>query len=107
MIKHYADVRIGAPLRVASASQDWYAGLSEKDRKIVDDAVAAANKANREWLKGVTKMSLEGLEKAGVKITVPSTDERMRFGQLAKPVYPQVVPEEVLKRFMETAEKYR
>jgi TRAP-type C4-dicarboxylate transport system substrate-binding protein len=107
MIKHYADVRIGAPLRVAIASQDWYAGLSDKDRKIVDDAVAAANMANRKWLAGVTKMSIEGLKKAGVQVTKPTAAERARFGELAKPVYPQVVPADVLKRFLDTAEKYR
>jgi TRAP-type C4-dicarboxylate transport system substrate-binding protein len=107
VIKHYADVRIGAPLRVAIASQDWYAGLSDKDRKIVDNAVSAANKANRQWLSGVTKMSIDALKKAGVKVTVPSAEQRALFGALAKPVYPQVVPEEILKRFLEAAEKYR
>jgi TRAP-type C4-dicarboxylate transport system substrate-binding protein len=107
VIKHYADVRIGAPLRVVIASQDWYGGLSDKERKIVDDAVAAANAANRKWLAGVTKMALEGLQKAGVKVTVLSAAERARFGELARPVYPQVVPDDVLKRFMEAAAKYR
>lgn len=107
VIKFYSDVRIGAPLRVAIASQDWYAGLSAKDRKIVNDAVAAANKENRKWLSQVTTMSIEGLKKAGVKVSVPSTEQRARFGELAKAVYPQVVPEDVLKRFLEAAEKYR
>jgi TRAP-type C4-dicarboxylate transport system substrate-binding protein len=107
VIKYYADVRIGAPLRVAIASQDWYAGLSDKERQIVEDAVAAANAANRKWLAGVTTLSIEELKKAGVAVTVPTADERARFGELARPVYPQVVPEDVLKRFLETAAKYR
>jgi TRAP-type C4-dicarboxylate transport system substrate-binding protein len=107
VIKHYADVRVGAPLRVAIASQEWYAGLSDKDRKIVDNAVSVANKANRKWLSGVTTMSIDGLKKAGVEVTVPSAEQRALFGELAKPVYPQVVPEEILKRFLEAAEKYR
>ena len=107
VIKYYSDVRIGAPLRVAIASQDWYAGLSDKDRKIIDNAVSAANKANRQWLSGVTKMSIDALKKAGVEVTVPSAEQRALFGELAKPVYPQVVPEEILKRFLEAAERYR
>ena len=107
VIKHYADLRIGAPLRVAIASEDWYSGLSDKDRKIVEDAVVAANTANRQWLKVVTQKSIDSLKQAGVSVTVPTAEERQRFGDLARPVYPQVVPEDVLKRFLQIAETYR
>lgn len=107
VIKHYADLRIGAPLRVAIASEDWYSGLSDKDRKIVEDAVVAANTANRQWLKVVTQKSIDSLKQAGVSVTVPTAEERQRFGELARPVYPQVVPEDVLKRFLQIAETYR
>ena len=31
VLKHYADIRGGAPLRVAIASEDWYSGLSDKE----------------------------------------------------------------------------
>jgi hypothetical protein len=52
-------------------------------------------------------MSIDALKKAGVEVTVPSAEQRALFGELAKPVYPQVVSEEILKRFLTTAEKYR
>lgn len=107
VIKHFADVRAGAPLRVAIASEAWYSGLSDKERGIVDQAVAAANKANREWLAGLSKMSFDGLEKAGVKITRPSAEQRALFAEKAKAVWAGMVPEDVLKKFMATAEEYR
>lgn len=107
VIKFYSDAKIGPPLRLAIASEKWYAGLSDKERKTVDEAVAAANAANRKWLSEVTSFSIEELKKAGVQVTAPSAEQRAQFGALAKPVYPQVVPEDVLNRFLEVAEKYR
>jgi len=107
VIKYYSDMAIGAPLRVGIASEAWYAGLSEKDRKIVNDAVAAANAANRKWLSEVVKKSIDALKEAGVQVSTPSAAQQAQFGKLAKTVYSQIVPEDVLKRYLAEAEKYR
>jgi len=107
VIKHFSDVRAGAPLRVSIASQAWYSGLSDKERAIVDQGVAKANQANRQWLAKVTKKSFEALEKAGVKVTRPSAEQRALFAKISRSVYADVVPEEVLKRFTSAADKYR
>jgi TRAP-type transport system periplasmic protein len=107
VIKYYSDMSIGAPLRVAIASETWYAGLSEKDRKIVNDAVAAANAANRKWLSEVVKKSIDALKAAGVQVSTPSAAQQAQFAKLAKTVYTQIVPEDVLKRYLAEAEKYR
>ena len=107
MIKHFSDVRAGAPLRVAIASQAWYDGLSDKERAIVEEGVAAANAANRKWLAGLSKMSFDGLEKAGVKITRPSPEQRALFAETARSLYSDLVPADVLEKFLAVADKYR
>ena len=112
VIKHFSDVKAGAPLRVAIASEAWYSKLSDKDRAVVDQAVLKANQApppppNRQWLAGLSKMSFEALEKAGVQVTHPSPEQRALFAKAARAIYPDMVPEDVLKKFLETAEKYR
>jgi TRAP-type C4-dicarboxylate transport system substrate-binding protein len=107
VIKYYSDMAIGAPLRVAIASEAWYSGLSEKDRKIVDDAVVAANAANRKWLSEVVTKSIAALKEAGVQVSTPSAAQQAQFATLARSVYTQVVPEDVLKRYLAAAEKYR
>ena len=107
VIKYFSDVRAGAPLRVAIASEAWYSGLSDKERAIVDQAVVEANKANRAWLAGLSKMSFEGLEAAGVQISRPSAEQRALFAEKAKAIWSEMVPEDVLKKFLEVVEKYR
>ena len=49
VIKYYSDIKYAAPLRIAICSEKWYSSLSEKDRKIVNEAAAKANAANRVW----------------------------------------------------------
>lgn len=107
VVKYYSDMAIGAPLRVGIASEAWYAGLSEKNRKIVDDAVVAANAANRKWLSEVVKKSIDALKEAGVQVSTPSAEQQAQFAKLARAVYSQIVPEDVLKRYLDAAEKYR
>lgn len=76
-IKHFTDVSMTPSTRLAIISEDWYQGLSEDERKIVDDAISAANAANREWLAGRTVV-IEQLEEAG--ISVIRLDEAARDG---------------------------
>lgn len=63
--------------------------------------------ANRRWLAGMTRKSFAALEKAGVKVTRPSPEQRALFAQKARSVYAEVVPEEVLQRFLAVRDKYR
>ena len=92
VIKHFSDVKAGAPLRVAIASEAWYSKLSDKDRAVVDQAVLKANQANRQWLAGLSKMSFDALEKAGVQVTHPSPEQRALFAKAARAIYPDMVP---------------
>lgn len=85
-IKHFTDAAIVPSSRAAIISEDWYQGLSEADRKIVDDAIAAADAANREWLKGRSAV-LDKLEEAGVAVVRMDDAARAEFREASKPVW--------------------
>ncbi len=95
-IKHFTDAAVSPSMRTAIISEDWYQGLSDDERQIVDDAVAAATKANRDWLES-RKGILGELEKAGVTVTTLSPEERAKFVEASAVVYEKGVlsPEEV------------
>lgn len=85
-IKYFTDAKISPSLRIAIASEDWYQGLSEADRKTVDDAVTAANEANRQWLKEQGGI-FERLKAAGVEITELSPEARAEFEKASATTY--------------------
>jgi TRAP-type C4-dicarboxylate transport system substrate-binding protein len=86
-IKYFTDSKSVVGGRLAIASNDWYQGLSAKERSIVDNAAAVATKANRAWLKKAEPGMLEGLKKAGVTITNLTPEARAEFEKLSKQVY--------------------
>ncbi len=85
-IKHYTDAAVSPSLRIAIASEDWYQGLSDEERQTVDDAVAAANAANRAWL-GTQDAVNEKLEAAGVEIVILDEAARQEFRDASAPAY--------------------
>lgn len=85
-LKHFTDVRISAPFRIAIASEDWYQGLSDADRAVVDEAVTKATAANRSWVEGQASV-LDKLEAAGVAIVHLSDEERGRFAEASRSLY--------------------
>lgn len=96
-IKHFTDAAILPSSRVAILSEDWYQGLSESDRKTVDDAVVAANAANREWLTGQSAV-LEQLEAAGIAVVRMDDAARDEFREASKPIYSDLpMPEGALE----------
>lgn len=85
-IKHFTDAAIVPSSRTAIISEDWYQGLSDADRKTVDDAIAAADAANREWLTGQSAV-LDKLEEAGVAVVRMDDAARAEFREASKPVW--------------------
>lgn len=99
-IKFFTDAEITPSLRIAIVSEDWYKGLSDADRKTVDDAVTAANKANRDWLK--TQDAVYGkLEAKGVKISHLSADARAEFKTASETTYDSVLTKDQLAMWEE------
>jgi TRAP-type C4-dicarboxylate transport system substrate-binding protein len=109
-IKHFTDAKAIVGGRLALASEDWYQGLSAKERGIVDAAAATATatKANRAWLKKAEPGMLKGLEKAGVKIVQLTPEARAEFEALSKTVYTNgVLSAEQVKIWVDAANATR
>ena len=107
VLNYFSDARITSPLRVALASEDWYSGLSEKEREIVHEAVSRANAANRVWQNKIEKSGLAAIEKAGVEV-IPMTDaERERFAKAVRPLYKDLVPADVAEAFLSAARAHQ
>lgn len=77
-IKHFTDARIVFAIRAALISEDWYSGLSDEERAIVDEGIALATAANREWLQAQDAV-LDELREAGVSVVELSDDARQEF----------------------------
>ncbi len=95
-IKHFTDASVSPSMRLAIISEDWYQGLSTAERAIVDEGIAKATAANREWL--LNRAGILGkLEAAGVTVTRLSDAERTRFRDASKALYANGVlsPEQV------------
>jgi TRAP-type C4-dicarboxylate transport system substrate-binding protein len=107
LIKFFTDARMSPSIRIALASEQWYSGLSSKDRALVDAAVAKAEAANRAWVAASEQKGLDALKAAGVEVTILTPEERARFAELSRKAYPEVIPPEYVKRFVDAAEKYR
>ncbi|MVA98024.1 C4-dicarboxylate ABC transporter substrate-binding protein [Nitratireductor sp. CAU 1489] len=85
-IKHFTDAGTSPSVRLAIASEDWYQGLSEEERRTVDDAVKAADKANRAWLEKRSGI-LSALEEAGIAVTRLTPEARAEFREKSRAVY--------------------
>lgn len=67
-VKNFATADVIWPLRAVIASKDWYDGLSDEDRAVVDGAVATADAAARDWLTAASVNGLTALEENGVTV---------------------------------------
>ena len=107
VLKYFSDAKITSPLRVALASEDWYAGLSEKERGIVHEAVARANDANRAWQSKIEKSGLAAIEKAGVEVQPMTDADRELFAKAVRPLYKDLVPADVAEAFLTAADAHK
>ena len=85
-LKHFTDLRISAPFRIAIASEDWYQGLSDAERAVVAEGVALATEANRDWVESQSGV-LDDLEAAGIAVVRLSAEERDRFAEASRSLY--------------------
>jgi len=107
VLKYYSDVKVGVPFRIIICSEDWYKGLSAKDRKIVDEAVAKGVAANRIWQTKIETSGIKALKAAGVQVYENTPEERAHFAKLIRPLYAKVTSPEIADMFVKAAEANR
>ncbi|WP_121062583.1 TRAP transporter substrate-binding protein [Chachezhania antarctica] len=88
-IKYFTDTKSSNSVRIAIASEDWYQGLSDDERAIVDDATAAAHDANRDFLLEREAVFAD-LEAAGIEVIELPDEEIAKFREASQPLYENV-----------------
>ncbi len=104
ILKYYSDIRFSVSLRVAICSEDWYQGLSDESRELIDKAVEAGNAANRDWEGRISDKALEDLEAAGIEVYDSTDEDISMFSDLVKPVYQQTIGKELADEFLQAAQ---
>jgi TRAP-type transport system periplasmic protein len=107
ILKYYSDVKAGVPFRVILCSEQWYKGLSAKDRKIVDEGVEKGIAANRVWQDKIEKTDLDTLKATGVQVYVNTPEERAQFANIVRPLYAKVTSPEIAEMFVKAADANR
>ena len=107
VLKYFSDIQYSAPLRVIICSEEWYQGLGDNERKIVDEGSAKGLAANKEWLAKVIKSGKDSLRETGVQVYENTPEERAEFAKLVKPLYAEILPQDVVDLFMEAINKAR
>jgi TRAP-type C4-dicarboxylate transport system substrate-binding protein len=107
VLKYYSDVKVAPALRVAICSEDWFKGLSNEDRAVIEAGVVKANTAVQAWVKKAEEQGLGALKKAGMQVYVNSSADKAKFAELIRPNYTDIVPQEVVTMFIEAANKQR
>lgn len=87
VVRNFSDAGVIIPMRAALASRSWYESLTDEERGVVNEAVAAGNRANRSWLDEASQTALEQLEELGVTVQRLTDDERAAFRELTQSLY--------------------
>ena len=107
VLKYYSDAKVGTALRITICSEEWFQGLGDKDRAVIDAGVVKANAVLKAWVKKAGEQGLDTLKKAGMQVYVNSSAEKALFAELIRPKYTDIVPQEVVTLFVKAAEKER
>jgi TRAP-type C4-dicarboxylate transport system substrate-binding protein len=107
VLKYYSAASLAPSLRVSICSEDWYQGLNAKDRALIDDGVAHANATIQSWSKKVETQGLDDLRQAGMQVYENTAADKAKFAELIRPNYTDIVSEDIVKMFVQAAEKNR
>ncbi|MDD7972343.1 TRAP transporter substrate-binding protein [Roseinatronobacter alkalisoli] len=108
VVRNFSDAGVIIPIRAALASRSWYESLSDDERAVLDEAVTAADRANRAWLEEASNTVLSELEELGVSVQRLTAEERALFREGAQSVYESsVMSTEDTERWMALAEETR
>jgi TRAP-type C4-dicarboxylate transport system substrate-binding protein len=86
-------------LRTSLCSEDWYQGLSDQDRTIVDEGVRVADAAVKAWAIEADKAAIAGLKEAGMDVYHNTAEEKAEFADLIRPQYSEILGSEELADF--------
>lgn len=107
IIKYFSNVEFGLPIRIIICSQDWYAGLNDKERSIVKQGIEKADANARVLQRKLELSGLEALRKAGVEVYENTAQEKAMFARPLKSRYMELLDPGIAKQFVIAADSHR
>lgn len=99
VLKYFSVANLAPSLRTSLCSEDWYQGLSDQDRTIVDEGVRVADAAVKAWAIEADKAAIAGLKEAGMDVYHNTAEEKAEFADLIRPQYSEILGSEELADF--------
>ena len=90
-----------------SMSESYYQSLSDEQKKIMNEAIAAAREANGKWMDTYVPQNLAKLKEAGIEIIDLSPEEKERFRSKIDAVRSKMAPPPAVQFFVEGAKKFK
>ncbi|MEM7642952.1 MAG: TRAP transporter substrate-binding protein [Pseudomonadota bacterium] len=101
ILKHYTPLDAGPSARMILASQDWYEGLSDEERQVIDAAAERGVAANRDWAETWSASALDQLVEQGVTVTELADGEKEKFVEASMEVWPLVSSDAEIERLLQ------
>jgi len=106
-LKYFTYASVFPTVRAVLVSEDWYSSLSAADKKIIDAAIQAGIKANREWVENWSATVSKRFQEAGVTVSQLAPGEREKFEARARTTYADLVSADVLSAYKAAIAKAR
>ncbi|KZX98864.1 MULTISPECIES: TRAP transporter substrate-binding protein [unclassified Sulfitobacter] len=100
-LKHFTPIDLTPSTRVVLISEDWYGALPDEEKALIDTALEAGIKANREWVNAWSGEVRAKHEAAGVTITELEDGEREKMAEVARETWSASLSEAQLQQWTE------
>lgn len=102
--KHMTLANVQYSMQFLVGNGEWLAGLSDEERRVLDEAVAEANRLNREDVETRVEERIQALADEGMNVIRPDDEQMATFREQGQPGFLDWLEEKNIDRsFVETA----
>jgi TRAP-type C4-dicarboxylate transport system substrate-binding protein len=106
-IGYFLDLNMSAAHRAVLLSARWLDSLTPQRRALVDRAVAAGHRANRDWARDGRERELAALAGIDIEVIQPDPALRRTFAERVRAAYRHMAPPPAVERFLAMAQESR
>ncbi|MEA1942519.1 MAG: TRAP transporter substrate-binding protein DctP [Pseudomonadota bacterium] len=106
-IGYFLDLNMSAAHRAILLSARWLDSLTPQRRALVDRAVAAGHRANRDWARNGREREMAALAGIDIEVIQPDPALRRTFAERVRGAYRHMAPPSAVDRFLAMARESR